>query len=85
MIAHVASPFHFIIKVSHIFHLQSLYFDAYLWVTQDPKRDMIDPAVRGALEILEAAAKAPSVQRVVITGSFAAVHDESKGMNVGTT
>lgn len=40
----------------------------------DVKRDMIDPAVRGTTEILKAIkASAPTVKRVVITSSFAAV------------
>lgn len=42
----------------------------------DPKKDMIDPAVNGTREILRAIkALAPSVKRVVVTSSFAAVLD----------
>ncbi|KAF3041398.1 methylglyoxal reductase (NADPH-dependent) gre2 [Didymella heteroderae] len=41
---------------------------------EDVKRDMIDPAVRGTTEILNAIKDfAPTVKRVVITSSFAAV------------
>lgn len=41
---------------------------------EDAKRDMIDPAVNGTTEILKAVKRfAPSVRRVVITSSFAAV------------
>lgn len=44
----------------------------------DPKKDMIDPAVNGTLEILRAIkALAPTVKRVVVTSSFAAVLDTS--------
>lgn len=44
----------------------------------DPKKDMIDPAVDGTLEVLRAIkASAPSVKRVVVTSSFAAVIDPS--------
>lgn len=40
----------------------------------DVKRDMIDPAVQGTTQILKSISDfAPSVQRVVITSSFAAV------------
>ena len=42
----------------------------------DPKKDMIDPAVEGTREILRAiTALGPSVKRVVVTSSFAAVID----------
>jgi dihydroflavonol-4-reductase len=45
----------------------------------DPQRDLIDPAVKGTLSVLEAAAKSPSVKRVVLTSSFAAITDEPDG------
>lgn len=45
----------------------------------DPKKDLIDPAVIGTTGILKAVAKsAPSVKRVVITSSFAAIIDAAK-------
>lgn len=41
---------------------------------KDPKKDMIDPAIHGTMEILQAVKLyAPSVERVVVTSSFAAV------------
>ena len=45
----------------------------------DPQRDLIDPAVQGTLSILEAAAKAGTVKRVVLTSSFTAITDEPDG------
>ncbi|CAM6103756.1 unnamed protein product [Calypogeia fissa] len=39
----------------------------------DPQVDLIDPAVKGTMNLLEAAAKAKSVKRVVITGSGVAI------------
>lgn len=42
-------------------------------VTEDYERDTIAPAVKGTTNILKAAAKEPSVKRIVITSSAAAV------------
>lgn len=45
----------------------------------DPKKDLIDPAVKGTTGILHAIARsAPTVKRVVITSSFAAILDATK-------
>ncbi|KAH8883425.1 NAD(P)-binding protein [Thozetella sp. PMI_491] len=45
----------------------------------DPKTDLVDPAVIGTTGILRAIARsAPSVRRVVVTSSFAAILDEAK-------
>ncbi|KAL1881394.1 hypothetical protein VTK73DRAFT_4154 [Phialemonium thermophilum] len=45
---------------------------------KDPKTELIDPAVNGTTGILKAIVKsAPSVRRVVITSSFAAIMDEA--------
>ncbi len=47
--------------------------------TADPKKDLIDPAVIGTTGILKAIARsAPTVRRVVITSSFAAILDADK-------
>jgi dihydroflavonol-4-reductase len=46
---------------------------------EDPQRDLIDPAVQGTLNVLRAAAKSPTVKRVVLTSSFAAITDEPDG------
>jgi dihydroflavonol-4-reductase len=45
----------------------------------DPQRDLVDPAVRGTESMLAACAAAPSVRRVVLTSSMAAVTDEPDG------
>lgn len=46
----------------------------------DTKKDLLDPAIIGTTSILHAIKKyAPSVTRVVVTSSFAAVLDASKG------
>ncbi|KAK3392498.1 hypothetical protein B0T20DRAFT_421302 [Sordaria brevicollis] len=46
---------------------------------KDPKTELIDPAVNGTTGILKAIARsAPTVRRVVITSSFAAIMDEDK-------
>jgi dihydroflavonol-4-reductase len=42
---------------------------------ENPQRDIIDPAIDGTLTVLRSAAKSPTVKRVVITGSGAALYD----------
>lgn len=51
----------------------------YVLTVEDPQRDLVDPAVSGTLAVLEAAL-ANSVQRAVLTSSFAAVSDEPAGV-----
>lgn len=52
----------------------------------DPKKDLIDPAVIGTTGILKAIAKsAPTVKRVVITSSFAAILNGAKVTDPSTT
>lgn len=48
----------------------------YLLDAKDPQRDLVDPAVRGTLAILEACAATPTIRRVVLTSSIAAITDE---------
>jgi dihydroflavonol-4-reductase len=55
-----------------VFHMAS----PYVVNVKDPQRELVDPAVKGTLNVLNAAAKAPSVKRVVLTSSFAAITDE---------
>lgn len=81
IVLHTASPFHF--KISTSPSPVSSYLQLLpILLTQpaaDPKKDLIDPAVIGTTGILKAVAKsAPSVKRVVITSSFAAIIDPAK-------
>ncbi|OIW05589.1 hypothetical protein TanjilG_23375 [Lupinus angustifolius] len=40
---------------------------------QDPQAELIDPALKGTLNVLKSCAKSPSVKRVVLTSSMCAV------------
>jgi dihydroflavonol-4-reductase len=51
----------------------------YVITVDDPKRDLLDPAVNGTRSVLAAARAAGTVRRVVVTSSFAAVTDEPGG------
>ncbi len=51
----------------------------YLLDVDDPQRDLVEPAVRGTLSILEACISAPGLKRVVITSSGAAITDHADG------
>jgi nucleoside-diphosphate-sugar epimerase len=52
----------------------------------DTKKDLLDPAIIGTTGVLKAIKKnAPSVKKVVITSSFAAIVDAGKGNAVGYT
>lgn len=48
----------------------------YVLHVDDPQGDLVDPAVQGTRAMLAACAHAPSVRRVVLTSSIAAVTDE---------
>ncbi len=56
----------------------------YIVNPDDPKRDLLDPAVEGTTGVLRAAARTPSVCRVVITSSMAAISDEPRTGHVFT-
>jgi dihydroflavonol-4-reductase len=51
----------------------------YVLDVQDAQRDLVDPAVKGTLAMLQAAAGSARVKRVVVTSSMAAVTDEPDG------
>lgn len=52
----------------------------------DVKKDLLDPAIEGTTGILKAIKKsAPTVKRVVVTSSFAAIIDPNKGSAPGYT
>ncbi|XP_039062925.1 phenylacetaldehyde reductase-like [Hibiscus syriacus] len=40
---------------------------------KDPQAEMVEPAVKGTLNVLRACAKVPSIKRVIVTSSLAAV------------
>ncbi|KAK0527827.1 hypothetical protein OC834_002104 [Tilletia horrida] len=46
---------------------------------KDPRKELLEPAIHGTTNVLEYAAKEPSIKRVIITSSFAAVTDFKKG------
>ncbi|KAK4492381.1 hypothetical protein RD792_003186 [Penstemon davidsonii] len=52
-----------------VFHTASPFF----FETNNPQADLIDPALKGTLNVLASCAKTPSVKRVVLTSSAAAV------------
>ncbi len=43
----------------------------------DPQRDLVDPAVKGTRNVLETANRTPSVTRVVVTSSCAAIYGDN--------
>ncbi|MQL72423.1 hypothetical protein Taro_004726 [Colocasia esculenta] len=52
-----------------VFHTASPFFNA----VTDPQAELIDPAVKGTLNVLRSCAKIASIKRVVVTSSVAAV------------
>nr|AFK47425.1 unknown [Lotus japonicus] len=52
-----------------VFHVAS----PVLMFVEDPQAELIDPAVKGTLNVLKSCAKSPSVKRVVLTSSTSAV------------
>jgi dihydroflavonol-4-reductase len=45
---------------------------------EDPQRDLVDPAVKGTISVLESAARVGGVRRVILTSSFAAMSGAPK-------
>lgn len=60
--------------VTYIAHTAS----PYQLAVEDVERDLLVPAIEGTLNLLRYAAKEPSVKRIAITSSFAAVTDFTK-------
>ncbi|XP_071706564.1 phenylacetaldehyde reductase-like [Rutidosis leptorrhynchoides] len=52
-----------------VFHTAS----PVVFTVDDPKAQLMDPAVKGTINVLKSAAKVPSLKRVVLTSSIAAV------------
>ncbi|KAK6119770.1 hypothetical protein DH2020_046492 [Rehmannia glutinosa] len=57
-----------------VFHTASPFFNA----TNDPQADLIDPALKGTMNVLRSCAKTPSVKRVVLTSSIVATFANGK-------
>ena len=58
----------------------------FVMQVEDNGRDLLNPAVKGTISVLEAVKKnAPQVKRVVMTSSFAAILDPTQGNRPGYT
>ncbi|CAK8561597.1 unnamed protein product [Lathyrus sativus] len=53
------------------------------FIVDDPQAELIDPAVKGTLNVLKSCAKSPSVKRVVFTSSTSAVAFNTRPKNPG--
>lgn len=58
---------------SVVFHTASPFTSKFT----DPERDLVDPAVKGTRNVLETANGVPSVKRVVVTSSCAAIYGDA--------
>ncbi|TAJ55789.1 MAG: aldehyde reductase [Nevskiaceae bacterium] len=47
----------------------------------DPQKDLVDPAVKGTRNVLEAANRVPSVKRVVLTSSVVSIYGDAVDMS----
>ncbi|MDP8304903.1 MAG: aldehyde reductase [Candidatus Chlorobium antarcticum] len=56
----------------------------YVINVKNPEKDLLDPALKGTLEVLTAAMKTPSVKRVILTSSVAAITDEPDSSKILT-
>ncbi len=56
-----------------VFHTASPFTTS----VKDPQRELIDPALLGTRNVLDEASKTPSVQRVVLTSSCAAIYGDA--------
>lgn len=57
-----------------VFHTASPFYND----VKDPQVELLDPAVKGTLNVLNSCAKFPSIKRVVLTSSMAAVLNTGK-------
>lgn len=49
----------------------------FTMAVKDPQRDLVDPAVQGTRNVLDAASHTPTVKRVVVTSSCAAIYGDN--------
>jgi dihydroflavonol-4-reductase len=54
----------------------------YVLDVDDPEKDLVEPAVRGTRNVLDACSRAGTVRRVVVTSSMAAITDEPESDRV---
>ncbi len=59
-----------------VVHMASPFFLSY----EDAQRDLVDPAVKGTQNVLNAATKSGTVRKVVLTSSVAAIHGDNVDM-----
>lgn len=59
-----------------VFHMAS----PFTLTVDDPQRDLVDPAQLGTRNVLEEASRTPSVERVVVTSSCAAIYGDNADM-----
>jgi dihydroflavonol-4-reductase len=57
--------------VEYVLHIAS----PFIMEVKDPQKDLVDPAVKGTLAVLNACEKSGTVKKVVITSSIAAITD----------
>lgn len=62
-----------------VFHTASPFYTSI----KDPQAEMLDPAVKGTINVLNACAKASSVKRVIVTSSVAAAIFNSRPRSPG--
>ncbi|KAK4841787.1 hypothetical protein QYF36_010539 [Acer negundo] len=57
----------------------------FLLSSNDPQADLVDPALKGTLNVLRSCAKVPSIRRVIVTSSMAAVSFNGKPLSPEVT
>jgi len=60
----------------YVFHCAS----PFVMTVTDPQTQLVDPAVKGTLNVLNSCANAKKLKRVVLTSSVAAITDSPKGV-----
>ncbi len=61
-----------------VFHTASPFTSDYT----DPQRDLVDPAVLGTENVLDQATRTPTVKRVVLTSSCAAIYTDCTDLDI---